>query len=107
MNIGVAIKWIRKKLLISQQELASKCHLTQTSLSQIETGAKRPSRKTIDKVCSALDIPEPIIYLIALQDGDIPESKKQIYRLIYPSLRNLALEIVSPELREKIKQEEY
>lgn len=97
MNIGNAIKAIRKKLEITQSELAEKCGLSQTSLSQIETGAKRPSQKTISKLCKSMDIPESLIYIVAMQDADVPESKKGIYNLVYPSIRALALQMVSPE----------
>jgi transcriptional regulator with XRE-family HTH domain len=97
MNIGSAIKSIRKKLSITQYELAEKCDLSQTSLSQIETGVKRPSQRTIAKICSVLDIPESIIYIVAMQEADVPPSKKGIYELVYPSIKSLALQMVSAE----------
>ncbi len=97
MNIGLAIKSIRKKLAITQYELAEKCELSQTSLSQIETGVKRPSQRTISKVCNVLDIPESIIYIVAMQEADVPPSKKGVYELVYPSIKSLALQMVSSE----------
>ncbi len=97
MNIGLAIKSIRKKLSITQYELAEKCDLSQTSLSQIETGVKRPSQRTITKVCMVLDIPESIIYIVAMQEADVPPSKKGVYELVYPSIKSLALQMVSSE----------
>ncbi|MCF8451235.1 MAG: helix-turn-helix domain-containing protein [Taibaiella sp.] len=97
MNIGSAIKSIRKKLSITQYELAEKCDLSQTSLSQIETGIKRPSQRTISKVCTVLDIPESIIYIVAMQESDVPPSKKGVYELVYPSIKSLALQMVSSE----------
>lgn len=97
MNIGSAIKSIRKKLAITQYELAEKCDLSQTSLSQIETGIKRPSQRTITKVCSVLDIPESIIYIVAMQESDVPASKRGVYELVYPSIKSLALQMVSSE----------
>lgn len=97
MNIGLAIKSIRKKLSITQYELAEKCELSQTSLSQIETGVKRPSQRTITKVCCVLDIPESIIYIVAMQEADVPPSKKGVYELVYPSIKSLALQMVSSE----------
>ncbi len=97
MNIGLAIKAIRKKLSITQYELAEKCDLSQTSLSQIETGIKRPSQRTISKVCNVLDIPESIIYIVAMQEADVPPSKKGVYELVYPSIKSLALQMVSSE----------
>ena len=97
MNIGLAIKSIRKKLSITQYDLAEKCDISQTSLSQIETGVKRPSQRTISKVCHVLDIPESIIYIVAMQEGDVPESKRSVYELVYPSIKSLALQMVSAE----------
>ncbi len=97
MNIGSAIKSIRKKLSITQYELAERCDLSQTSLSQIETGIKRPSQRTISKVCTVLDIPESIIYIVAMQESDVPASKRGVYELVYPSIKSLALQMVSSE----------
>ncbi len=97
MNIGSAIKSIRKKLAITQYELAEKCELSQTSLSQIETGIKRPSQRTITKVCNVLDIPESIIYIVAMQQSDVSPSKRGVYELVYPSIKSLALQMVSSE----------
>lgn len=106
MNIGSAIKSIRKKLSITQYELAEKCDLSQTSLSQIETGIKRPSQRTITKVCSVLDIPESIIYIVAMQESDVPASKRGVYELVYPSIKSLALQMVSSEHLELVTEKE-
>jgi transcriptional regulator with XRE-family HTH domain len=106
MNIGAAIKSIRKKLSITQYELAEKCDLSQTSLSQIETGIKRPSQRTITKVCSVLDIPESIIYIVAMQESDVPASKRGVYELVYPSIKSLALQMVSSEHLELVNSKD-
>ena len=98
MNFGIAVKSIRKKLDISQAELAGKCGLSQTSLSQIETGSKRPSPKTIQNICNVLEIPESIVYIVAMQEKDISSCKKELYNVIYPSLKSLALQVVSNEM---------
>ena len=106
MNIGSAIKSIRKKLGIPQWDLAEKCGLSQTSLSQIENNQKRPSPKTVAKLCSVLEIPESIIYIVAMEDVDVPDSKKRAYQLIYPSIKNLAMQMVNPEHRSLIDENE-
>jgi len=106
MNIGAAIKSIRKKMGITQYELTEKCDLSQTSLSQIETGLKRPSQRTITKVCSVLDIPESIIYIVAMQESDVPASKRGVYDLVYPSIKSLALQMVSAEHMDLVTEKE-
>jgi transcriptional regulator with XRE-family HTH domain len=97
MNIGIAVKSVRKQLDITQYELAERCNLSQTSLSQIENGIKRPSPKTIKKICEVLEIPESVIYILGMQETDVPQNKKSVYDLIFPSIKNLALQIVGSE----------
>ncbi|GAA4469678.1 hypothetical protein GCM10023093_29550 [Nemorincola caseinilytica] len=96
MNIGFAIKTIRTRLAISQLELAERSGITQTALSQIETGKKRPAQKTLDSICAALDIPQSIIYLVAIEDTDVSPEKKAVYDMLYPSIKTLALQMVDP-----------
>jgi transcriptional regulator with XRE-family HTH domain len=102
MNIGLAIRSIRRKLGVSQHDLAEKCQLTQTALSQIETGKKRPSQRTMDRICEALDIPQSIIYIVAMEDTDVSPGKKDVYDLVYPSIKTLALQMIDFEHRSLI-----
>lgn len=46
----------------SQVELSERTGLSQTSISQIESGAKNPSKKSVKKICEAFEIPEAILY---------------------------------------------
>lgn len=103
MNLGVAIKSVRKQLGITQQELAEKSGISQTSLSQIENAVKRPSNKTIQSICGVLEIPEAVVYILAMQDTDVPMNKKNVYDMLFPSIKNLALQIVGNENREIIE----
>lgn len=96
MNIGRAIRAIRKEMDISQNRLAEMSNITQTSLSQIENGIKRPSAKSMLKICEALEVPEMLIYIMAMQEEDVPESKRHIYRIIYPSILSLSLQMIGP-----------
>lgn len=97
MNLGIAIKSVRRQMGITQYDLSEMCGISQTSLSQIETGTKRPSPRTIKRICEVLEVPESVIYILGMQDTDVPESKQNVYNLIFPSIRNLALQIVSNE----------
>jgi transcriptional regulator with XRE-family HTH domain len=66
-------------------------------LSQIENEIKWPTQKTIDKICQALEIPEILLYIVALQEEEVPASKRQKYHIIFPSIINLTLQLVSTE----------
>lgn len=95
MNLGNAIKAARKQAGLTQIELANAIDLTQTSLSQIETGAIKPSPKTQKKICDALNISEPLLYLLSIDEHDVPDEKKTLYEALYPSLHKLALDLVT------------
>lgn len=97
MNLGNAIKAVRKKMGVSQLDLALMCDMSQTYLSQIETEAKRPGGKTLKKICDALQIPEGIIYVLAMDDIHIPEKRKRVYGMLFPMIRELALQMVTTE----------
>ena len=85
---------IRKKQHISQVELARKCNISQTSLSQIENNLKRPRGKTLKKLCAAMEVPESIIYILGIEHNDIPASKQQVYNMLYPAIMDMAFRIV-------------
>lgn len=104
MNIGIAIRSIRRQLGITQYELADRCNISQTSLSQIENGIKRPSTRTIKKVCEVLEVPESVIYILGMQETDVPDSRKSVYDMLFPSIRSMALQIVSSEHRQLVEK---
>lgn len=93
MNIGTAIKELRKKKKLSQVELAELCDMTQTSLSQIESGSRKPNSETMKKLTTFFNVPEILIYMLATELSDIPEAKRDMFQKVYPSLRNMLVSI--------------
>jgi len=78
---------------LSQQDLAEKCSVSQPAISRIESGTKTPSTKAISMICKTLDIPESIIYIIAIQEEDVHKSKQHVYKMLYPTIKDLAAQI--------------
>lgn len=97
MKEGTAIKMIRKRQSISQVELAQRCNISQTSLSQIENNIKRPRGKTLKKLCEVMEVPESMVYILGLEHTDVPASKQHIYSVLYPTIINMAYQIVGEE----------
>jgi transcriptional regulator with XRE-family HTH domain len=91
MNIGNAIQWMRKQRDLTQVQLAKRCKIAQTSLSQIEKGHKYPSQKTLAKIAKALNTSIAAIELQALEEKDFPgkEAYKTWQLGISPSLEML------------------
>lgn len=94
MNIGIAIKDLRKSKGISQVDLAKAAKTTQAALSQIESG-RRPKIETMQKICKALDIPEPLLHLLSLEVGDLPKENRHLYNDIFPLIKNLINSLVN------------
>ena len=92
MNLGLAIKEIRKQKSLSQTELAKKASLSQTALSQIE-GGKRPGINTLKKISKALEIPESLIYVMAIEKQDVPTKKQTLYDSLFPVIKSLIMQI--------------
>lgn len=94
MNLGVAIRKIRNDKNISQSELSIKSGISQTSISQIENGSKQPTKKTLGKICLALSVPESLLYFYGIEEVDIPKSKKDVYKVIYPVIEEMIKKLI-------------
>lgn len=87
MKLGKTIKELRIQKEIKQGDLAKSIGISQTSLSLIESGIKQPSYGTLKKTCKLFEIPLPFIYYLALEESDIPEHKKNLYKSLEPKLK--------------------
>ncbi len=97
MDLGNAIKFQRKKLGISQGELAKSCEITQVYLSMIERNKKEPNLSTLKRLSEVLAIPLPVLFFKSLDESDIPEAKLEAYNLVSESLNNLVNSLFFPE----------
>ena len=95
MKLGSAIKEVRLFYNWSQVDLSEKTGIAQTHLSQIESGDKNPSRKTIEKICEAFDIPEAVLYALGMDAGDAPDSRKDVFRDLYPAVKEFAMQLLN------------
>lgn len=54
--LGKRIARTRRSIDMTQEELAEKAHLTQTFVSLVETGQRKASMKTLEKIANALGV---------------------------------------------------
>jgi len=87
MKINKTIKEFRIQKGIKQGDLAERIGISQTSLSLIESGVKQPSQETLKKVCDIFEIPQPFIYYLSLEESDIPENKRELFKNLEPKLK--------------------
>jgi len=96
MNLGSAIRELRKNKGLSQVELAEKANLSQTALSQIEKG-KRPGIQTLKNISTALEVPESLIYVMGIEQDDVPPAKQVLYEKLFPVIKGLVIQIATAE----------
>lgn len=89
MNIGKAIREMRKRECMNQQDYASRIGVTQTYLSQIENGHKKPSMEVLEAIASDLKTPLSVVFWFALSEEDVIPSKVQAYRMLKPAVDEL------------------
>lgn len=91
MDIGKAIKIIRKQKGISQQDLGNSIGLSANAISQIEVGATFPQKQHIHKICDALKIPVAYLLFFCITDEDLPEETKVTFNALQQPIRNVLL----------------
>lgn len=89
MNLGEAIKKQRKLIGLNQSDLATLCGITPSYLSMIEKNKKEPNLATLKRMSEHLRVPLPVLFFRALDESDVPESKKDAYGVINKSLNNM------------------
>ena len=89
MNLGNAVKELRKKRGLTQGNFCEQIGITQSYLSQVEKGHKEPSIDVLKKIANALDTPMPVLFWFTLTEEDVDESKVEVFKLLKPSVDSL------------------
>lgn len=82
MDLGNAIKSLRKEMKISRKGLAARCSISVTALYNIENNLSFPSKDTINGICSALGVPVSYLMFYSLTEEDVPEDKREFFKVI-------------------------
>jgi len=76
MNIGKRIKNLREAQGLSGKYIAKQSYISQTYLSDIETGRTLPSLDKLNLICKTLNISLSKFF------GDVPELSAELMRLV-------------------------
>ncbi len=80
IKLGAAIKVARKRMGLTQAELADKLDMSVRYLQTIENEKQTPSYKMLEQILDCLDIPANIVFESA--DEDITPEKQRLFYLI-------------------------
>jgi transcriptional regulator with XRE-family HTH domain len=94
MNIGRTIAVLRKDKDLNQIEFARAVGISQTSLSQIESGKKQPSKTNLKRICQELNISELHLYLLSFDESDVPIHKRELFKQLEEPLKKLVQSLV-------------
>ena len=72
--------------------MAEKSDISVNALSQIETNVSFPHKKTIDKICKALDIPLSYLLFFSISEEDIPEEKKLVFNSLNSAVKSVLMD---------------
>jgi transcriptional regulator with XRE-family HTH domain len=86
MNIGISIRKIRKEKELTQKEFAKIIGITQTYLSQIETGDKTPTIGVLEAMSTKVKTPLPIIFWMGIEEKDIEKNKRDQFNFLKPTV---------------------
>ena len=92
MDIGTAIKTLRKEKNISQKKLAEECNISVNALCQIENNVSFPQKSTIRKICTVLGIPTSYLLFFSISDNDVPEDKRVVFNSLNSAIKGLLLD---------------
>ena len=77
MNIGQAVRELRKERGIKSKDFSKKIGLSNGSLIAIEKNRSFPTKSTIKALCDGLGIPVSILMLHSITEDDIPEDNRE------------------------------
>lgn len=89
MDLGLAIKSIRKQKGLKQNQFAELCEITPSYLSQIENNNKEPNLSVLKIISNNLGTPLPILFFLSLDNDDINPERKEAFKMIAPSIKSL------------------
>ena len=85
MNIGNALRDIRQTVAGRRQnEVALSAGISQTYLSQIESGKKIPTQDVVEKLCKEYKVPVAFVVWQAMEMKDVDKSKQKAFSRIKP-----------------------
>lgn len=106
MNIGKSIIKLRvNKLGQSQRFFADQIGITQSYLSQIENGKKKPSTDLLQKIAELLKTPLPILFWFAIEETDVSPNKLEHFKFIKPTIDTMVesiLELYTPAVSNSV-----
>lgn len=93
LDLGPALRQVRKERGISQGTLAEMLEMTQANLSLVETGKKNLSHTMLARVEEVLGVPAVILHWNSLTEESVPAHKVEMFKQLKPAVDTLIASI--------------
>jgi len=87
MNVGAAIREVRKEKGITGKRLAEMVGLSVTAIFNIEHGLSFPPMKTFQKICNALEVPQSFVLFYSITEEDVPAGRWDSFLPLYNAVK--------------------
>lgn len=94
MDISKSILELRKKRSLKQKDACKLIGISQTYLSQLESGKKDASTAVICNIAKVYGVPASVIYFMAMGVKDIKPSKQKLFLMLKPIIDSMINEII-------------
>jgi transcriptional regulator with XRE-family HTH domain len=101
MNYSKAIRTARALADISQRELAKRVSIDASLVSMVESGKRKPSLDTLEKIAAALGLPFHLFTLLASEPEDLKGADPQGIQQLAVGLTKLLLGGEDDDVRPK------
>ncbi len=109
MEIGNAIRFLRKQKGYTQSQLADFSHTTKSTISNLESGHQSYSAALLQHLSKALDCPISKIFLIAehmAEDGSAPAWERLPVEVLFDELSRDAQTIIKKLMQQMVIERE-
>jgi transcriptional regulator with XRE-family HTH domain len=93
LDLGPALRQVRKERGISQKELAEMLEMTQANLSLTENGKKGVSQAILDRIEENLGVPAAVLLWNSLTEESVPAHKAEMFKQLKPAVDTLIASI--------------
>jgi transcriptional regulator with XRE-family HTH domain len=98
MHVGQSIKKIRKLYLgLSQKEFCDKVGITQSYLSQVESGIQIPSSEMLKRISEATNVPLPVMAWMSITEADVHPDKAEVFKQLKPGFDAILEQALTPK----------
>ena len=81
-NIGKIVAQLRERKNMTQKELAEKVSIGESRLNEMEQGKEQIAPELLKEILSVFGYPAIYAACLAVEESDLPEGKKPLYRLM-------------------------